>query len=98
MKPSLSHYSKPRPVWIKVLGDTLLYAGNAVGFASLWADEKIGATIGFAVGVAAYFFSNLYKAIEGEIVRQETQTTTIEQTTTVTDVPVQEDNSVINNK
>lgn len=87
MKPSLSHYSKPRPVWIKVLGDTLLYAGNAVGFASLWADERIGATIGFAVGVLAYFFSNLYKALEGEIVRQETEVTTIEHKTTVKEVP-----------
>lgn len=91
MKPSFSNYSHPRPVWIKVLGDTLLYAGNAAGFASLIGNSKLGAFIGFGTGVLAYFFSNLYKAIEGEIVRQETQTTTIEHTTTVTDVPVTPD-------
>jgi hypothetical protein len=98
MKPSLSNYTHPRPVWLQVLGDTLLYAGNFSGFASLIGDSKTGAYIGFGVGVLAYFFSKLYKAIEGELVRQETTTTTIEQTTTIKEVPPTEDNSVINNK
>lgn len=74
MSPSIKNYSKPRPVWIMVIGDTLLYAGNATGFASLIGDSKTGAYIGFGVGVLAYFFSKLYTAIEKEIIRQETLT------------------------
>lgn len=85
--PSLKNYYKPRPVWMKTLGDTLLYAGNATGFVSIANDSDLGAYFGFGIGVLAYFFSNFYKAIEGELIREEQVTTTIQQTTTTIDVP-----------
>lgn len=89
MSPSIKNYTKPRPVWMQVLGDTFLYAGNAAGFSALAMDAKLFTFISFGVGLLGYFFSKLYKATEEEMLRQETITTEV--TTTVSkessDVP-----------
>lgn len=89
MAPSIKNYTKPRPVWMMVLGDTFLYVGNAAGFSALGMDAKLFAFISFGVGILGYFFTKLYKATEDEMIRQETITTEI--TTTVSkqasDVP-----------
>lgn len=88
--PSIKNYSKPRPVWMIAVGDTFMYLGQLIAGVSMFYDEKAIAIVSLIVGTLGYFFTKLYARIEGELIRQELTITTIEQTTTVTDIPQKE--------
>ncbi len=66
LKPSLKNYSRPRPVWMQVLGDTMLYAGSAITTAGIATGNSLMAYIALGLGIGGYFFSKLFAAIEQE--------------------------------
>jgi predicted phosphoribosyltransferase len=66
-KISLSNYSKPRPVWMSVLGDTCIYVSTTITAIAVGADEKLIAYISLGFGAAGYFFTKLYKATTEEL-------------------------------
>lgn len=85
MKAKLSNYSKPRPIFLMVLGDSLLYASTAITGMSIAADNKLAAYISLGCGIIGYFCSKLFAAIEKEhaiVIEEErkvTNTTTVKQ-------------------
>ncbi len=62
MRPKLSNYNKPRPFWMAVLGDTLVYASSAITGYALFENDKTMGFISLGCGVAGYFFTKLYAA------------------------------------
>jgi len=66
MSMSLKNYGRPRPVYLKVIGDTCLYASTAVTGISIYMDEDLTAYIALGAGIVGYFFTNLFNAIREE--------------------------------
>lgn len=66
MGVSLKNYNKPRPVWMKVLGDTCVYAGSAVTGVAIGNEAHVVAYISLGLLVFGFFFSNLFSALDKE--------------------------------
>lgn len=62
MRPSIKNYGKPRPVWMRVLGDTLLYASQTGAGISIVSDSKVWAIAFLLTGTGGFFFTKLYAA------------------------------------
>jgi len=68
--PSLSNYTKPRPVWMIVLGDSLLYCSQTGAAISIFENAKWFALSFLFIGTLGYFLTRLYKAKQEEEERQ----------------------------
>lgn len=70
MTPNIKNYAKPRPFWMMVTGDTMIYAGTSITGMSIFADNHTWAYISLGCSVSGYFFTKLFAAKVGELVGQ----------------------------
>ena len=91
---SLKNYAKPRPVYLKIIGDTLIYAGGLITASSIAMDQKVVAFISLGCMIGGFFFTNLFAAIDKERTFEVTDVATdITTTSTVKEIepPVDKD-------
>lgn len=68
---SIKNYNKPRPVWMRVIGDSCVYASSAITGISIANNEDVIAYISLGLGVIGYFFTKMFAAITEEYTRVE---------------------------
>lgn len=67
MNAHIKNYNKPRPVWMAVLGDTLMYSSTTIAGMGIYSDQHAIAYVALTCGVLAQFFTKLFRASNEEL-------------------------------
>jgi hypothetical protein len=66
MAPNIRNYAKPRPFWLMVTGDTMIYLGTSITSMGIFADNHTMAYVSLGCSVAGYFCTKLFNVTQAD--------------------------------